>query len=287
MGADMWDWFIELWAEWRPRRVLIGVFLLGLLIVWLSHLWGSEVTKEIGVAFMVAAILGVTIDEASKSELIRNGFFAAFRYAFPAPLQKEILRIAAYRMICERHYWRVNVEKIDHECVRVTCELRRKIRNIGSSAEKVRPRIHIDDWGFAKERSEIFECKLEVPGRPTITATAKEADYPTILVEGREAPIKPDDPFTITSKWKEIKRHSDLVYITFSAPTVDPEIDVQLPEGFKAQRSFGSASEAIEELSTGREVVRGTYLPHHYMIVRWWPAPKESQAAPAPKIDSS
>jgi hypothetical protein len=124
---------------------------------------------------------------------------------------------------------------------------------------------------------------MEVPGRPTIIAVPKEADYPTKLVEGREVSIKPEDTFTIISRWKEIKRHNDLVYITFSAPTIDPEIDVQLPEGFKAQRSFGSASEAIEELSTGREVVRGTYLPHHYMIVRWWPVPNESQAAPAPR----
>jgi hypothetical protein len=124
---------------------------------------------------------------------------------------------------------------------------------------------------------------LEVPGRPTITAIPKEIDYPTILFEGREVPIRPDGTFTITSKWKEIKRHNDLVYISLSAPTVDPEIQVQLPNGFKAQRSFGSASEAIEELSTGREVVRGTYLPHHYMIVRWWPVPQQSQAAPAPR----
>jgi hypothetical protein len=275
-GADVRDWLLKLWEAWKPRRVLIGVLLFGLLIVWLSHLWSWEVTKEIGVAFMVAAILGLTIDEASKNELIRNGFLAAFHYAFPAPLQKEILRIAAYRMICERHYWRVKIEKMDDECVRVTCELRRKIRNIGSSAVKVKPRIHTDDWGFAKERSEVFECKLEVEDGPTITANTKKHEYPTILVEGREVPIKPDGTFIIISKWKEIKRHNDLIYVTFSAPTIDPEIDVQLPEGLKAQRSFGSASEDIEELSTGREIVRGTYLPHHYMIVRWWPITEQS-----------
>jgi hypothetical protein len=31
-----------------------------------------------------------------------------------------------------------------------------------------------------------------VEGRPTVTAVPKEADYPTILLEGREISIKPE-----------------------------------------------------------------------------------------------
>ena len=40
---------------------------------------------------------------------------------------------------------------------------------------------------------------------------------------------------------------------------------------FRITRSFGSASNQIEEISTGRQVLSGTYLPHHYMVIRWWP----------------
>jgi hypothetical protein len=280
MGDDVGDEDQRSKTKWKLRGVLAGVFIAGGVIVWLAHFWPWEtlqdITKEVGVAFMVAAILGVTIDETSKNELIRDAFFAAFQYAFPRPLQAEILRIARYRFMCERCYWSVKIEEIDNECVRVICETRRKIRNISSFVEKAKPRMHIDEWGFAKEHSEIFECKMEVAGRPTITAVLKDTDYPTKLVEGRELPIKPEGTLTITSKWKEIKRHNDSVYITFSTPTIDPEIEVQLPDGFKASRSFGSASEDVEELSSGREVVRGTYLPHHYMIVRWWPVSKET-----------
>ena len=273
----MWDWLVKLWAEWKPRRVLIGVFLFGLLIVWISHLWGWEITKEIGVAFMVAAILGVTIDEASRNELIRNGFLAAFQYAFPPPLQKEILRIATYRLICERHHWLVKIEKIGEDSVRVTSETRRRIRNIGSTAAKIGPRLHIDEWGFAEGRSEILECRMEVAGRPTIYAVRKDTTDLTILFEGKEVPIKPGDYFTLISKWQEFKRHNDMVFVNFTIPTINPEIEVQKPDGFTVSKSFGSASEAIEELSTGREVVYGTYLPYHIMLVRWWPTPPENK----------
>jgi hypothetical protein len=186
------------WARWKGWGVLGLVFVIGALIVWASHHWFSEtskeITQEIGVAFMVAAILGLTIDQASKNELIRNGFLAAFQYAFPAPLQKEILRIATYRLICERHHWLVRIEKIDDECVGVSCETNRKVRNIGSSAVKLGPRIHIDEWGFVQEASKILECKMEVERGPTILATAKATkdDQPTILFEGREVSIKPN-----------------------------------------------------------------------------------------------
>jgi hypothetical protein len=41
--------------------------------------------------------------------------------------------------------------------------------------------------------------------------------------------------------------------------------------GFKTSRSFGSASGEISEVFAGRQKVDGTYLPHHYMVIRWWP----------------
>jgi hypothetical protein len=274
-------------TKWKRRGVLIGVGIVGGLIVWLSHSWSSdiakEITKEVGAAVIVAAIIGLSIDEALKNELIRDAFFAAFRYAFPQPLQKEILRISTYRLICERHHWLVKVEKIDDECVRVTSETKRRISNIGSSTVKIGPRLHMDEWGFKQERSEILECKMEVAGRPTINATRKDATGSTILFEGREVPIKPGGSFTMTSKWREIRRNNDMVFVNFTVPTINPEIEVQLPDGFKANKSFGAASEQVEEISTGREVVYGTYLPYHIMLVRWWPIPQQSQAAPAPK----
>jgi hypothetical protein len=73
----MWETKIEgQRRKWKLRAVLAGVFIVGGVIVGLAHFWPwetlREITKEIGVAFMVAAILGVTIDEASKNELIRD-----------------------------------------------------------------------------------------------------------------------------------------------------------------------------------------------------------------------
>jgi hypothetical protein len=91
-------------------RVTVAVtFAVGLAAVLLAGScpipWLQEALKEVGVAFMIAATLAATVDVALKNELIRDVFFATFRYAFPPQLQTEILRIAAYRLICEKHVW--------------------------------------------------------------------------------------------------------------------------------------------------------------------------------------
>jgi hypothetical protein len=81
--------------------------------------------------------------------------------------------------------------------------------------------------------------------------------------------IEPEEHVTLFSKWTEVRRANDLLCFQFSHPTVDPEIEIPPVSGFKITRSFGSASTKIEEVFSGREVLSVTYLPYHYMVVRW------------------
>jgi hypothetical protein len=265
-------------AEWKRRLILAGLFALGVLFIALaqhfpSRLWQheilAEITKEIGIALVIAAVLGGTVDTAFKIELVRDAFFAAFQYAFPPPLRGEILRIMRYRLICEKHFLLVRLEEIDKDTVRVTCEVNRRIKNVGSSPEKIRPRLHIDEWGFA-EKSKILECRMEMSDGTKVVGNLKRTTDPTILFEGKEMSIEPNEHVTLISKWTEVRRANDLVYFQFSHPTVDPEIEIPPLSGFTITRSFGSASTKIEEVFSGRQVLSGTYLPYHYMVVRWW-----------------
>jgi hypothetical protein len=265
-------------------RVTVAVtFAIGLGAVFLARLssilWLQEALKEVGVAFMIAATLAATVDVALKTALIRDVFFATFRYAFPPPLQSEILRIAAYRLICEKHTWGVKIEKIDAEAVRLTSEVRRRIKNIGSSSVKIGPDLHIDDWGFPQEKAQIMECIAAFEGGQKVPATRHDSSLSTIHFKGREIPLEPGRSVTMISRWSEIRRHNDSVYVSFSCPTLDPEIEVEHPHGYSVARTFGSASGQTEEIFTGRVVVSGTYMPFHFMVVRWWPDPT-SQGVP-------
>jgi hypothetical protein len=275
----------ESWARWKRRVLLLAIFFGGVFFIAWSPNWPwnwahetiVEVIKEIGIAFVIAATIGATIDSAFKVELVRDAFFAAFAYAFPRALQGEILRIMRYKLVCEEHFLRVSIEKVDNEAVRVTSEVKRKIRNIGSSSDKLRPYLHIDEWGFKQEESKILVCKIEPEkGKPSV-AVQQTTDWPTILFSGKEVNVQPNKYVTLTYKWSELRRHNDSIYVNFSYPTVNPEIDVPPVPGFKTSRSFGSASDEIDETISGRERVAGTYLPLHYMVVRWWPETEEER----------
>jgi hypothetical protein len=133
-------------ASWKRRFIIIGLFVLGVLFIalarqaWMHELLG-EIAKEVGVALMIAAVLGGTFDSMLKIDLVRDAFVAAFSYPFHPALQGEILRIMRYSLICEKHFLRVRIEKIDSDTVRVTCEVSRRIKNIGSSAERMSPHL--------------------------------------------------------------------------------------------------------------------------------------------------
>ena len=266
-------------AEWKRRLILAGLFVLGVVLIalaqrfpswlWLHEIF-AEIAKEIGIALVIAAALGATVDTALKIELVRDAFFAAFQYAFPPPLQGEILRIMRYRLICQKHFLLVRLEEIDKDTVRITCEVNRRIKNVSSSPEKIRPRLHIDEWGFP-EKSKILECWMEMSDGTKVIGTQKRPNdpIPTILFEGKEVSIEPDKDVILFSKWTEVRRANDLVYFHFSHPTVNPEIEIPPVIGFTIIRSFGSASTKIEKVFSGREALSGTYLPYHHMVVRW------------------
>ena len=175
-----------------------------------------------------------------------------------------------YRLICTRHFLKVQIDPIDSDTVRVTCEVNRRIKNIGSSPEEVRTYLHIDDWGF-KEPSKILDCRVELENGKKIMGAPQTRTDSTVLFEGKPVLVKPGKHVTAVSKWSEVRRVNDYVYFHFRYPTLNPEIEVPPVQGLKITHSFGTASSETEEVSTGREVVRGTYMPLHHMVVRWWP----------------
>lgn len=266
----------ETWsARFKRWGLLAAIFFVGVFLVAVAHEapWPllMKIVEEAGMALMIAAILGGTVDGLFKTELVRDAFLATFRYVARPELLDEVLRIIRYRLVCDSHRWLVKIEIIDDDAVRVTCETHRKIKNVGASAEPVRAYIHIDDWGFKCEKSKIHRCEIVIEGKGVIYGEEKLQTDGTLMYSTDHFPLNPKKYCTMISKWTEVRRHNDLVYVNFQCPTIDPEIEVQLPKGFKATRSFGAASTEIESTISDRETARGTYLPFHVMVVRWWP----------------
>jgi hypothetical protein len=263
--------------NYRLNRILGANFVLSVVCLVVAHqrfAWMSdtvnELIKEAGFAFLIAVILGVSVDQALKTEVVRDVFTAAFQYALDPALKGEILRIMRYQQICERHLFQVSLEVIDGEAVRVNCYVERVIKNIGSSDQQVRPWLHIYEWGFPQGGSQVTECSIEI-GNQIVEARETQVSPDTVLFQGEERSLKPKRTCTTRYRWSEVRRHNDTVDMQFATPTINPVIEISPAQGFKFTANFGSASRDIEELVPGRHALTGTYMPYHHMVVRWYP----------------
>jgi hypothetical protein len=232
--------------------------------------WLQKIADGFGSALLIAAMLGLTVDRALKLEIARDVFYAAFQYVLPPELKDEILRIIGYKFICNRHHWLVEIEKSGNGLVRCTSTLRRTMKNIGHGPEKFKLLLHIDEWGYPHEQSKIFECSAKLEDGSVIRSVGRDTSDSTVRFDSEEFTVRSGVSLTVLSKWTEIRNENDVIYLNSSFPTINPEIEIRASDEFSVSRSFGSASEKIEQIGD-RAILTGTYLPLHYMVVRWWP----------------
>ena len=110
----------------------------------------NSFTPEIGVALVVASILGFTIDRWMKGELRRDVFLASIGHILAPEFRAEVSRIVGYSLICERHLLLIKIESIGSGLVRITSHVERTIRNRSAYPQSIRNITHMDEWGYQK-----------------------------------------------------------------------------------------------------------------------------------------
>jgi hypothetical protein len=90
-----------------PPWAILAVFLVfGLALIFIPHFfewrWDYGIVPEIGVALVVASILGFTIDRWLKAEIRRDVFLASIGHVLLPEFRDEVSRIVGYVLICER-----------------------------------------------------------------------------------------------------------------------------------------------------------------------------------------
>jgi hypothetical protein len=87
--------------------------------------------------------------------------------------------------------------------------------------------------------------------------------------------LKPNQVANLSSKYLEYKPVNDDIHYGFMAPTINPEIEVQISDDLDCIFTFGTASENDLNVVANKYVLKkqliGTYFPHQSMRVRWWP----------------
>jgi hypothetical protein len=257
---------------------LSGFLVVGLALIIVPHFieWWRDygIASEIGIAFVVASILGFTIDRWLKAELRTDVFLASVGHLLPGEFRSEVSRIIGYSLICERHFLLVKIESVEDGFVRVMSHVERTIKNRSAYPQRIRNVTHIDEWGYQRAAAEIVECDLEIGGVLTHADEPKK-DAHSVYRHTPEKTLKPNQVANLSSKYLEYKPVNDDIHYGFMAPTINPEIEVQISDDLDCIFTFGTASENDLNVVANKYVLKkqliGTYFPHQSMRVRWWP----------------
>jgi hypothetical protein len=266
-----------------PPWVTLALFLaLGLALIFIPHFfewrWDYGIAPEIGVALVVASILGFTIDRWLKAEIRRDVFLASIGHVLLPEFRDEVSRIVGYALICERHLLLIKIETIGGRLVRITSHVERTIRNRSAYPQSARNVTHMDEWGYQNVgASEVIECILELDG-VAIDADEPKKDAYSVYRQTIEKTLKPDQVANLRSKYIEYKPINDDLHYSFAIPTKNPEIEVQASDDLDFIYSFGTPTESenvVVSKYAPRKQLIGTYFPHQAMRVRWWPKQKK------------
>jgi hypothetical protein len=120
-------------GENTARAHFVIFFVLGSTLILFPHYllwrWDYGITSEIGAAFVIAAILGFTVDRWLKAELRTDAFLAAIGHILEPEFRAEVSRIVGYKIICEGHSQWVEITLVENNVVRVTTSVERTLRN--------------------------------------------------------------------------------------------------------------------------------------------------------------
>ena len=238
---------------------------------WIA--WGiiSEVVRDLGIAVVIASILGITIYRWIKGDIVNDAFEAALGGLFPEDFRDEVRRLMGYNLVCESHHLEISI-KLSHEnTVRVETKIERHIKNIGKATAETRPFLHADEWGF-EEKTIIIESKIILEDGTTIKGEPTPTTGSRLLYSGESCDIKSGHTYKSVSRFSETRRNNDIVTFHFMTPTRNPVIEIEIDRTLDHFIEFGTANEKWEKAEySNRYTLKGTYFPHQKMTVRWWP----------------
>jgi hypothetical protein len=265
-------------ARVRLWFVLGGLAAFGVVAIagshWVPWKWLEGVVKEIGVASLVAAILGLTVDQALKVELVRDVFYAAFRYLLPSELKDEVARVIGYRFLCTDHRTLVEIVPIvDTDLVRVHMKTERLLKNVSYQAEPIRNHFALDEWGYPGHQSTVERCSMEFGGE--VVEGEDNPEYKGKLdARGKitaERTIKRGETVKFVTIGSEVCRNNGQLFMAWRAPTVNPVVDVSIPDGFGHECNFGVPyAKAVTSSISKQYRLDGTQFPGQHVRVRWW-----------------
>jgi hypothetical protein len=184
--------------------------------------------------------------------------------------------IYSNEIVCIDHSQYVKIESLDHDLVKMTIKVHRKIKNISNNNHQIVPEVWVDEWLVVGTPSAVGDCGYRVEGgeerRISKAAPDNKSPVPKLFARAAdhdEVTLQPRAEMEIWASYTETKRKSDSSYSTFTFATQRPRVHLAVPDGFGSHVKFSHRLDG-EALHTGDVVLPGLLLPHQGIIFRWW-----------------
>lgn len=236
----------------------------------------NDLTTAFGTAFLVAALLAVSVDLWLKKQLLQDSFKELFGYLLPPKLKEELAWVYQQQLLAERHELVLTLTPIDGtELFGLHVEMEREVRNIAlvtAETDDVRT-FEVDEWFHAERPSRVISLQC-TQDRKTYGHKLISGHGFDLVAKASGKSLGSDEKMIVVAEAEETRRKSDVYILTLVGPaSVNPRVTVNAPDEIDWKVMFGNrAGNQVEETLPGKRVeLPGTLLPGQVIQVRWWP----------------
>ena len=274
-------------VTWTEVGLLSIIALIGLVLLLVAfftppHSIGEFLLLGTGSSFIIASIVGLTIELGLSQRLAKEAVEAGLGYLVLPEAREELRRIYEQKFMCVRHQTTITIIGTeDDDAVMVRNHTVRTFRNITGQQQEFQPNVRYHEWFRPQVQSSLIGL-----GASKGSKTPKEYSEFTTLVSTNSVShtltktinLDKGEECTFWYEVEEPKQASDIYYETFTNPTVNPQLTIRVAKGnSKVVRNLGVTGgfaspldkEAIP-LGSGTKELQGILLPYGYIEVRWW-----------------
>jgi hypothetical protein len=261
------------WVFWLFSGVLAS---LGLLLTYKSK---YDLSRSLGHALVIAAILMVTVDRFVKERLLKEVSWDVTKYLvgynLPGEIQDRIRQLMASKLIrrdCEFRFRVVpETQSGPGRMIRLEVEFSFELENITNADIPYEQQVAFEKW----ENSTITEIRCDSDDEKAVYCLKRSslgqesANEPGVFeAHGQRIKVQAHNVerkirYRVGGRFSKVLPENSSDVIDFASPTINVTIMAQWPEGIEF------FSPPTDRASPGRWEYRQLFLPGEHIRVRW------------------
>jgi hypothetical protein len=272
---------VKFWA------IMAGFGVFGVLLITAVYFFPDQwilkrlLTLSIGEAFVVAAILGLTVDRYLKGDLIRKVSQDVYKYMvgynLPAEIKGRLQALMGTALV--RRNWQIAYTLIpiaESDEVLIDINFSYELENVSNTVQTYTPRIEIEKYlnpTILELRCDDPESHFRHVANPGESIGKEQGEKSGIIAaQGPGINVKPSGrnselryPFRGHYQLRTPSHHGDS--FSFNHPSIGVTITATYPVGYKIAIESGDETVTTDNMWQFRN---RAFLPSEHVMVRWF-----------------